>query len=94
MSEVAIINLPSRFDYSYDRQFSREYALFLENENVQDVVLDFSKVEYLDSSALGMMVLLHKKMVQHSKHGKIKSASGAILNILRMAYMQNIFEFD
>lgn len=47
----------------------------------------------MDSSALGMMVLLQKKFADKDHHIKIKGASGATLDILTMAHMQKLFEF-
>lgn len=93
MSEIELIRLPSRFDYAYHRQFSDIYGPLLLNPDVKEIVLDFSKVEYLDSSALGMMVLLQKKCSAENKKTKIKGARGATEEILKMANMQKLFEF-
>lgn len=93
MSETVNIRLPDRFDYAYHRQFSETYQPYLGNEAVTELVLDFSQVGYLDSSALGMMVLLQKKCSGEGKKVKIKAARGTTLEILKMANMQNIIEF-
>lgn len=93
MSEIEFIRLPSRFDYAYHRQFGDIYGPLLLNPDVKEIVLDFSKVEYLDSSALGMMVLLQKKCSAENKKNKIKGARGATEEILKMANMQKLFEF-
>jgi anti-anti-sigma factor len=93
MSEIETLRLPSRFDYSYHRQFGEMYTPFIENSVCKEIILDFTQVEYLDSSALGMMVLLHKKFSTHNRKVRIKSARGATEEILKMANMQKIFEF-
>lgn len=94
MSSAEVILLPKRFDYSYHRQFGELYTPLLENANCKAIVLDFNDVEYLDSSALGMMVLLQNKFVSKAdRQIKIKSAHGATLDILTVANMQKIFEF-
>lgn len=93
MSETATIRLPDRFDYAYHRQFSDSYQHYLGNDAISEVVLDFSQVGYLDSSALGMIVLLQKKCSGEGKKVKIKAARGTTLEILKMANMQNIAEF-
>lgn len=93
MSEIATIRLPDRFDYSYHRQFGESYQQYLGSQTVSELVLDFSQVGYLDSSALGMIVLLQKKCGNEGKKVKIKGARGTTLEILRMANMQNIIEF-
>ncbi len=94
MSSAEIILLPKRFDYSYHRQFGECYTPLLENAHCKMIVLDFSEVEYLDSSALGMMVLLQNKFVgKQNRQIKIKGARSATLDILTVANMQKIFEF-
>jgi HptB-dependent secretion and biofilm anti anti-sigma factor len=65
----------------------------LEDLSCKEIVLDFSQVEYLDSSALGMMVLLQKKASGQNIKVKIKGARGATDDILKMANMQKLFEF-
>ena len=93
MSDIEIIRLPSRFDYSYHRQFGEQYTPLIESVVCKEIIMDFSQVEYLDSSALGMMVLLQKKAAGQSIKVKIKGARGATDEILKMANMQKIFEF-
>jgi anti-anti-sigma factor len=93
MSDVETLRLPSRFDYSYHRQFGELYAPFVESATCKEIILDFTQVEYLDSSALGMMVLLQKKFSGQNKKVKVKGARGATEEILKMANMQKIFDF-
>jgi HptB-dependent secretion and biofilm anti anti-sigma factor len=93
MSDVETLRLPSRFDYSFHRQFGELYTPFIESADCKEIILDFSQVEYLDSSALGMMVLLQKKFSVQNKKVKIKGARGATDEILKMANMQKIFDF-
>ncbi len=93
MADVEILRLPSRFDYSHHRQFSDSYAPYIDNDSIKEVVLDFSHVEYLDSSALGMMVMMQKKITAKGKTVKVNGARGATEEILKMANMQKLFEF-
>lgn len=93
MSELETLRLPSRFDYSFHRQFGEMYTPLIESSVCKEIILDFSQVEYLDSSALGMMVLLQKKFSTNNRKIKIKGSRGATEEILKMANMQKIFEF-
>ncbi len=93
MSDSQTIRLPSRFDFSFHRQFADLYNPLIEDASCKEIILDFNQVEYLDSSALGMMVLLQKRSSTSAKKVKIKGARGATDEILKMANMQKIFEF-
>lgn len=93
MSELETLRLPSRFDYSFHRQFSEMYTPLIESSVCKEIILDFTQVEYLDSSALGMMVLLQKKFSTGGRKVRVKGARGATEEILKMANMQKIFDF-
>lgn len=93
MTDTATINLPSRFDYSYHKVFSESYNALLAEDAVRQIIIDFSRVEYIDSSGLGMLVMLQKKAAAKSKQVKIKGAKGSTGEILTIANMQKLFEF-
>ncbi|WP_416307336.1 STAS domain-containing protein [Neptunicella sp. SCSIO 80796] len=91
MSEARIA-LPEKFDFGYSKEFTKQYKDLLQ-QSVSHIVLDFSLVSYLDSSALGMMVLLHKQAKENNIKTSIKGAKGTAEDILRMANFQKMFEF-
>ncbi len=93
MSESVNFMLPERFDYSFHRQFNEGCNDYIANANLNEIILDFSRVGYLDSSALGMLVMVQKKASSAAKKIKIKGAKGATEEILRMANIQKMIEF-
>ncbi|MBK8188587.1 MAG: STAS domain-containing protein [Cellvibrio sp.] len=93
MSESVNFMLPERFDYSFHRQFNEGCNDYIANANLNEIILDFSRVGYLDSSALGMLVMVQKKASSAAKKIKIKGAKGATAEILRMANIQKMIEF-
>jgi anti-anti-sigma factor len=93
MSDSKIVNLPSRFDYAYHKQFYDDCASGLNAAEIKELVLDFLHVEYLDSSALGMLVMMQKKTANAMKKIKIKNARGSTEEILKMANIQKLIEF-
>ena len=92
MSESVNFMLPERFDYSFHRQFNEGCNDYIANANLNEIILDFSRVGYLDSSALGMLVMVQKKASSAAKKIKIKGAKGATAEILRMANIQKMIE--
>lgn len=93
MSENTNILLPNRFDYGYHKEFQRLCEESIESELCKSIVLDFSRVEYLDSAALGMMMMWQKRAMTSNKKMMIKGAKGATAQILEMANMKRIFEY-
>jgi HptB-dependent secretion and biofilm anti anti-sigma factor len=93
MPNSQLIKLPSRFDYGYHKQFNETCSGLINSGEVTEIILDFTIVEYLDSSALGMLVMMQKKASNSAKKIKIKNVKGATEEILRMANIQKLIEF-
>ncbi|MFC6441090.1 STAS domain-containing protein [Bowmanella sp. JS7-9] len=91
MSDERVISLPERFDFSYHKQFTEDYQGVLAHQDVKRVVLDFTRVSYLDSSALGMMVLLHKRAKPRGIETIARGAKGTAAEILEMANMKHLY---
>lgn len=85
------LRLPNRFDFSYHTTFNKQCEELLNGKDESDIELDFSQVQYLDSSALGMLVLLAKKNSSKKKL-IIRGAQGAALDILKMANMHKLYQ--
>lgn len=88
---MTTIVLPTKFDFSYHKNFTDQYGKALETATANQITLDFSNVEYLDSAALGMMVLLKKKADEVNCNVQIINAYGAALDVLKIANFQNLF---
>lgn len=88
------IRLPNRFDFSYHKTFNQEIESIFEKVGVKEIQLDFSQVNYLDSSALGMLVLLSKKNEKGTRAKLcIKGAHGSAFEILDIAQMGKLYAF-
>lgn len=56
------------------------------------IIVDCSELEYISSYGLGVLVRLHKRMEQHGGDVKIASAQSAMLNVMRLARLDRLFE--
>lgn len=92
MEEGFRVKLPERFDFSYHKVFYEHTANALKQTKYSEILADFSQVEYLDSSALGMLVMLQKKCTEQNKKVVIVNASGIPFDILQVANMDKIVE--
>lgn len=90
---TATVVLPNRFDYGYHKEFQRQCTEHIESKTIDGIIFDFSRVEYVDSAALGMMMMWQRRASASNKKMFIKGAKGATAQILEMANMQRIFEY-
>lgn len=94
MVDTAVISLPERFDFSFHENFTEQSTKILEQEKVQAIRVDFSRVLYLDSSALGLLVLLFRKSESRNIKLIISGARGAAKDILEVSHMHKMYAFE
>lgn len=94
LETIRTIRLPARFDFSYHSSFNALYEPFLSDTSIKALELDFSQVNYLDSSALGMLVLLAKKFTPNNVKVSIVGATGTAREIIEMANLAKLFEIQ
>jgi anti-anti-sigma factor len=93
MSE-RVIRIPERFDFGYHKEFTDHQEKILADANVTEITLEFSRVAYLDSSALGMMVLLQKKARSQNVSVRITGPKDSTKEILQIANFDQLFDIS
>ena len=58
------------------------------------VVLDMSECEFLDSAALGMLVIAHDEAVAKKVNLVIKGVQGKVKDVLYAARFDTLYEFE
>ncbi len=87
----ARIRLSGRFDFSSHREFKLAYEGPMSEASVGEVVVDLANVEYLDSSALGMLLILRDRGSASNKRIVLENCGGAVNEVLRIANFQKLF---
>ena len=85
------MNLSGRFDFHAHREFRTAYEKALEVPGVREIELNFAKVDYLDSSALGMLLLLREKGEAAGKAVVLAGLAGTVKQVLDIANFGKLF---
>ena len=88
---VARLGMSGRFDFQIHRDFKEAYAKLLENAAVQVIEIEMSQLEYLDSSALGMLMLLNERVKSVNKSIVLLSPSAMVKQVLEVANFHRLF---
>lgn len=88
------IMLDSRFDFSCMNRFREQYEPALAHPEFKEIVVDFSAVEYLDSSAMGMLMLLREKAEKTGQTVRLDRVSGLALELLDIARFDSMFRIN
>lgn len=81
------IQVRGRFDFSVHNEFRQ--AAKLTEANVDKVIVDLQQTDYLDSSALGMLLVLRDKTPNHNV--EIHNAKSEVKKILEIANFDKLF---
>ena len=84
------IRIDGRFDFSVHREFRDAYKG--DGRSYQRYVVDLSQTEYMDSSALGMLLLLREHAGGDSARVIIRNPTDGIRKILGIANFDKLFE--
>ena len=89
---VVTIDISGRFDFSVYQEFRQVY------EQAQDValqyIIDLRQTDYMDSSALGMLLLLREHAGGDRASIKIVHCRPEVKKILTIANFHQLFHFD
>ena len=83
--------MPERFDFNLHREFREAYE---NNPDSQSYVIDFEKTEYLDSSALGMLLQLWEVTGGHEKGVNIINARDNVSEVLNIANFDRLMQIN
>jgi len=86
----AVINLQGRFDFNAHREF-REAVDQAVKDAAAEVQVDLDGVDYLDSSALGMLLMLRDKAKSAGKEVTLANARGAVKQVIDIANFGKLF---
>ena len=85
---VVTIYIPERFDFGLHGEFRKLYE---EEQDLKDFVLDMNKTQYMDSSALGMMLQLNEFAKNKNSKVSVANANNNIMQIMQIAHFDKLF---
>jgi len=88
---VASIHMTGRFDFSAHRSFKEGYDALLQQKSISTIEINLANVAYMDSSALGMLLLLHERAQTEGKEVVLCRANSTIMQILDIANFGKLF---
>ena len=81
----AVLKLSGRFDFNAHREFRAAVDPLVADPGVNALTIEFSAVEYLDSSALGILLMLREKTGGARKVISLAGVHGNVKQVLDIA---------
>jgi anti-anti-sigma factor len=89
----SVIRLSGRFDFNAHREFRDAVDQVLKSDG-QEIQVDFAAVDYLDSSALGMLLMLRDKARSSGKNVSLANCRGAVKQVIEIANFGKLFSIS
>lgn len=88
----ALLHLEGRFTYESHSAFRSVTQSMLDAPAAQEIILDLSGLNYLDSSSLGMLLLLKEKADPKGIQLILQKPSPVVMGILKVVQFGKLFE--
>lgn len=89
--ERCVLRLNGRFEFSANREFREAMDRVLGKEGIKDLVLDLMDVDYVDSSALGMLLMLRERAQAARLSLTLANPRGMVRQALDIAHFEKLF---
>ena len=86
------IRIEGRFDFSTHQAFRNAYEH--EDREVRNFIVDLSRTTYLDSSALGMLLLLRDYAGGDSARIELRNCNNDVRRILTISNFEKLFSIQ
>lgn len=85
------LSLGGRFDFNVHREFKEAYMALLNDETVHAIEIGLAEVDYLDSSALGMLLMLRERALTANKQISLSTPNKMVSQVLDIANFHKLF---
>ena len=81
-------------DEAVIKQLDREIMSLVGEKNPQNILLDFSKVDFMSSSFLGLLVKLHKRVSERNGQLKLCNIDKKIKKVFQITQLDKILHIE
>lgn len=87
------VSLRGRFTFA-DHQSFRDLIATFQGYRGKTVVLDMAGLEFIDSAAMGMLLLARETAVSNGINTVIRNASGKVRSLMQVARFDQLFSVE
>jgi anti-anti-sigma factor len=91
-NDTATLHLGSWFGFHSHKQFTEAYSQLLSGTILKSIEVDLSKIEHLDTSALGMLLLLRQRAITAGKTVQLVGPSNYTDKVFQLTDFDSLFE--
>lgn len=89
---TSTLKLSGSFIFQEHRNFTDSYKSLLEGSKINTIAVDLSEIDYLDSAALGMLLLLKETAAAKKVGVTLVRPTGNVKKIIEIANFNKLFQ--
>ena len=89
--ERCVLRLSGRFEFSSHREFREAVDRVMAQAGLKELVVDLMDVDYVDSSALGMLLMLRERAEAGRLALSLANPRGMVRQALDIAHFEKLF---
>lgn len=86
------LTVGDRLTYCERKTFRQGWLALLEKPEVREIRVDFTETLYIDSAALGMLLMLNSEAMKSGKTVTLCNPRGTVREILEIAHFNTLFK--
>ena len=90
----AVLAIQGRFVFEMRSEFLDAMRSVIALPNCDAISVDLSATEFLDSSAIGMLLILRDRALEADRQTRITGSSGSVRNVLTMCNIGQLIPLD
>ncbi len=91
--QTVTLHLSGRFDFQSRNDFQAAVA-HAQSTNPREIILNFTEVPFLDSSALGMLMIVKRDWPDPTCQLSLAASPGYVMDVLNLASMDKYFSIN
>jgi anti-sigma B factor antagonist len=90
---ITVIELTGRITLGRESGQIEANVVKLIEEGARRLVIDLSKVDYIDSTGIGIIAYCYGKTTQVAAECKVAGAKGLVMDLFRITRLDNVIQF-
>jgi anti-sigma B factor antagonist len=91
--DITVVELTGRITLGRESSQIETNVVKLLNEGVRRFVIDLTKIEYIDSTGIGIIAYCFGKISQAGAESRVSGATGLVMDLFRITRLDSVIQF-
>jgi anti-sigma B factor antagonist len=94
IGDVTVVEMSGRLHFGNSLSYAENAINRMIDDGTRKLVIDLARLNYIDSSGLGMLIFCGGRMEQAGGRMRVAGASGSVAHVFEIAQASRVLQFD